>query len=117
MSMIGHARSNENYTNMFSNHTNRNDVKDSAAFHQLENRLNKIELIAEALWNLLKDKTDLTDNDLMDMVTEVDLQDGQLDGKATKIPFVECSQCHRKSNKSHYKCLYCGQEFKVTPFQ
>ncbi len=46
MSMIGHARSNENYTTMFSNHTNHNDVKDSAAFHQLENRLNKIELIA-----------------------------------------------------------------------
>ena len=62
-----------------------------------------------AMWSLMRDKTDLTEQDLMDRVKMLDLMDGVEDGKATRT-VSKCTQCNRPMHARHQKCLYCGCE-------
>jgi hypothetical protein len=70
----------------------------------------KLSLICQAMWTLIKEKTDLTDEDLIKMVTELDLKDGVLDGKYTKPP-VDCPKCGAKICRKFNRCLFCGEEY------
>lgn len=77
----------------------------------LEQRLDKMVMINMALWTLLKEVSDLTDEDLLKRVEEIDLSDGQLDGKV-RASAQKCSQCNRTVSKRHGRCLYCGAEIE-----
>ena len=81
----------------------RNDVQ------HVEQRLDQLVLANMALWSLLQEKTGLTEQDLLDRVQEIDLADGQADGKARKPP-AECAQCGRMMSPRHKRCIYCGTE-------
>jgi hypothetical protein len=76
---------------------------------QIEQRFDRLILVNMALWSLLQEKTGLTEQDLLDRVQEIDLADGQLDGKARK-PVVKCPDCDRVMSSRHKRCLYCGAE-------
>ena len=69
--------------------------------------LNKAMLICETLWELLRDSTKLTEQDLYKKMYEVDMRDGVLDGKNQRKA-VECGQCGRTVSSRHPACLYCG---------
>ncbi len=71
--------------------------------------LNKLTLICQAMWSLIEERTDLTEKDLLNRVTELDLKDGKLDGKYTTPP-VDCPKCGAKICKKYNRCLFCGQE-------
>ena len=73
----------------------------------LEERLKKLLLVSAALWELLKERTDLTEEDLLAKVQEVDLMDGAEDGKVTR-KVLKCHKCGRTMSPRHHKCLYCG---------
>jgi len=75
----------------------------------IEQRLDRLVLANMALWSLLQEKTGLTEQDLLDRVQEIDLADGQADGKARKPP-AECAQCGRMMSARHKQCIYCGTE-------
>lgn len=79
----------------------------SNEYIELRARIDKLALINMAMWSLLKEHTPLTENDLLERVKEIDLQDGQLDGKVRTTP-QECPECGRKLSQKHQKCLYCG---------
>ena len=81
----------------------RNDVQ------HIEQRLDQLVLANMALWSLLQEKTGLTEQDLLDRVQEIDLADGQADGKARKPP-VKCAECGRMMSPRHKRCIYCGTE-------
>jgi hypothetical protein len=83
---------------------------------ELKAQVEKLELIVEALWRQLKRHTELSDEDLIETITEIDLEDGQYDGKKAKQSFRECPGCHRRINKHHGKCFYCGEVLLVQPF-
>jgi len=72
--------------------------------------LDKLLLICQAMWELVKKKTDLKDEDLLKMVTELDLKDGKPDGKYTKPP-ADCPKCGAKICRKFNRCLFCGQEY------
>jgi hypothetical protein len=72
--------------------------------------LDKLLLICQAMWELVKEKTDLKDEDLLKMVTELDLKDGKPDGKYTKPP-VDCPKCGAKICRKFNRCFFCGQEY------
>lgn len=72
--------------------------------------LDKLLLICQAMWELIKEKTDLKDEDLLKMVTELDLKDGKPDGKYTKPP-VDCPKCGAKICRKFNRCFSCGQEY------
>ncbi len=70
----------------------------------------RLALVTRAVWELLRDKAGVTENELFAKVNEIDLRDGAADGKLRKQP-LECPQCRRVSNARRETCLYCGAAF------
>jgi hypothetical protein len=79
------------------------------AASDLEERLDKLSLICMAMWELIRQKTDLGETDLLAKVQELDLRDGAPDGKLTRR-VAKCPHCDRTMSPRHQKCLYCGYE-------
>jgi len=75
----------------------------------LTDRVDRLSLICMAMWSLMRDKTDLTEEDLMQRVKMLDLMDGQEDGKASRT-VSQCTACNRPMNARHKRCIYCGSE-------
>jgi uncharacterized OB-fold protein len=61
------------------------------------------------MWALVKEKLQLSDEDLARKMEEIDLMDGVRDGKIS-ARWRQCSACGRKSRESRADCLYCGGE-------
>jgi hypothetical protein len=78
---------------------------------ELEHHIARLSLMNQALWELLRDRLNLSDEDLAAKVNEVDVRDGVKDGMITQGP-LQCPRCGRISNSRHYKCLYCGLAFE-----
>ena len=88
-----------------------------ARVKDLEHQICRISLLNQALWELLRDRANLTDEDLERVANEIDLRDGQLDGRvAATAPPPECPSCHRVANKLRPYCLYCGKPVPKDPF-
>ena len=81
----------------------------------LEARLDRALLACEALWTILRDKLEITDLELVQRMNDLDLSDGQLDGKVRKTP-VSCPSCGRAIARRFPKCMYCGQAVVHDPF-
>ncbi|HUU60139.1 MAG TPA: hypothetical protein VMZ50_11390 [Phycisphaerae bacterium] len=75
----------------------------------LEDRVAQLSLVCSAMWSLIQEQTDLTEEDLMERVKEMDLQDGVADGKATK-KLGRCPHCGRPMSARKQRCLYCGKD-------
>lgn len=73
---------------------------------ELEARLDKLTLTCAALWQLMKAKTGVSDQQLTEAIREIDLRDGRLDGKVA-AEAKACPSCKRTMSKRHNKCLYC----------
>lgn len=86
-------------------------IDQSMKIRDLEQQIARINLLNQALWELLRERARLTDNDLLAKIKEVDLRDGVEDGRMTVTP-LECPSCGRVSSSKHWKCLYCGQLFE-----
>ena len=71
--------------------------------------LEKLFMLTEALWTILKEKHGCTDEELVRRVQEIDLRDGKLDGKVATVQ-PDCPQCGRKLMGKRPLCLYCGAE-------
>ncbi len=77
---------------------------DTAELHE---RIDQLLLVNSAMWELLAEKTGLTENDLVTRIAEIDARDGVADGKMTYAP-VKCRQCQRTIFPKQDKGLYCG---------
>ena len=82
---------------------------------ELRHQVERLSLLNQALWELIRGKAGLTDADLERMANEIDLRDGVADGKIGGGA-VACPTCHRVSNAKHFKCLYCGELFEKPLF-
>ncbi|MCH9672641.1 MAG: hypothetical protein K0U93_14475 [Gammaproteobacteria bacterium] len=74
---------------------------------QIEQRVDRLALAAQALWELLRDSTSLTEADVFMKMEEVDLRDGKLDGKIGK-EVSQCPGCQRNVSSKRTSCVYCG---------
>jgi len=83
----------------------------SEAVAQLERRVSRLSLVCQAMWELIREKTSITDAQLADKVLEVDLRDGQTDGRIGSTA-EECPNCHKPTNSRRPTCLSCGVELK-----
>jgi hypothetical protein len=90
--------------------SNRSDIKELAA------QVERLSLLNQAMWELLRDKLGLTDADLERLAAEIDLRDGKSDGKITTTP-VRCPSCSRVNNSRHGQCMYCGTLFAKMLFE
>ncbi len=77
--------------------------------------LSKTMLICEALWELLSESANLTEEDLHKKMYEVDMRDGVLDGKNQRRA-VECPDCGRTVSPRHPACVYCGTVIDTSVF-
>lgn len=76
---------------------------------ELQRHVNRLTLISQSFWELLRERTALTEEDLERKIVEVDLRDQKLDRKIT--PSVcQCPRCGRNTNSTRYRCLICGAE-------
>ncbi|HUU21809.1 MAG TPA: hypothetical protein VM389_04655 [Phycisphaerae bacterium] len=73
----------------------------------VEQRMDKLVLVCMAMWSLLKERAGLSEEDLLQRVGEIDMMDGQADGKSLK-QVAKCPQCGRTMSPRHSRCLYCG---------
>ncbi len=75
--------------------------------HDADERIDQLLLVSAAMWELVKEKTALTDEDLVNRVAILDAKDGNADGKMTYTP-TKCPKCNRTIFPKHSRCLYCG---------
>jgi hypothetical protein len=69
----------------------------------------RLMMITEALWTLLKEQHGYTDDELVKRVNEIDMRDGALNGQVAAELSPVCPQCHRQQPIKHRPlCLYCG---------
>lgn len=92
--------------------SNKGSAQNEAAIRitELENRLNRLSMITMALWETMKKQNpDITDSQLYELVKEIDLRDGKLDGQY--VPEAKaCPNCGKMMNPQYAQCLYCGAE-------
>jgi hypothetical protein len=78
---------------------------------RLETRYERMRLVTNALWQMLKEHTGLTDTDLKRFIERVDLLDGAADGKmAGQTGAMDCPKCARRILKSVIVCPWCGEK-------
>ncbi|MCX5660948.1 MAG: hypothetical protein NTW19_14680 [Planctomycetota bacterium] len=77
---------------------------------ELEAAVAKLQLIAQALWEIQQERGGIEEQALIDKVNEIDLRDGRLDGKLSGAKVRTCSGCNRPVNSRHLRCIYCGAE-------
>ena len=77
----------------------------------------KLFMITEALWEILKHEHGYTNEQLTSMIQDIDMKDGKLDGKVAKTGPANCSSCNRVLIERQAKCLYCGIPVSKEPFE
>ena len=80
--------------------------------HDTDERLDQLLLVCAAMWELIREKTNLTEEDLINRVAIIDARDGTADGKISQTP-VKCPKCHRTVAAKHQRCLYCGYQMPI----
>jgi hypothetical protein len=72
-------------------------------------------MVCQALWTILSEKLQVTEEELVNRVNDIDLSDGQLDGKVRRTA-AECPKCSRKVARRFPRCIYCGTMMQQDPF-
>lgn len=83
----------------------------------LEERIDRLTLLNEAMWRLLSEHLGFTDAHLEAKIHELDNADGNVDGRRTARP-TRCGNCDSMVHPKHRICQYCGAEAPdgATPF-
>ncbi len=78
----------------------------------LTRQVDGLSLGCQALWEILRERVNLTDEDVREKILEIDLRDGQADGKIAKTA-LDCPSCARKASPTRPTCLYCGADIST----
>lgn len=73
----------------------------------LADRLERLQLACQAMWELIRDRTQLTEQDLENKILEIDVRDGKIDGQIS-TQALECHACGRPTNSKRATCVICG---------
>lgn len=70
-------------------------------------QIDRLTLACQAMWELLRDHSDLTEDQLKAKILEIDARDGTVDGKiGHKI--LDCPSCGQKTGTRRAYCVFCG---------
>ncbi len=72
----------------------------------LHDRVDRLTLLCEAMWNIISDRLEFTEDDLLRAVMAVDGSDGSPDGRKTKTP-LKCD-CGAMVHPRVSNCQFCG---------
>jgi hypothetical protein len=76
-------------------------------------RIEKLALTCQALYEILRDKTDVKDADVVAKMDEIDARDGKANGKMNQ-QVLDCPGCGQKTNSRRSTCVICGERL-ITP--
>jgi hypothetical protein len=68
----------------------------------LKHDVDRLLLISEALWMLLKREHGYSDDVLTDLISKID-------GRGVKVPSRQCPYCSRPNSGNRPLCIYCGK--------
>ena len=85
----------------------RRDLREDTA--DLHARIDRLTLVNEAIWTLLKEASNLTEQHLVDRVKELDESDGQGDG-VFRPAAHRCTKCEAAVGHGRRTCMFCGAE-------
>lgn len=84
------------------------DIRRSGGnFSDLQRQVDKMALVNQALYELLRDRTGITDEDLRRKISEVDKRDGAEDGTVKAAP-LRCPKCGGAVTVGALSCQTCG---------
>ena len=75
---------------------------------ELDEKIDQLALKCQALWEIVRSETSLSDSDIKTKIHEIDMRDGVSDGKITKSE-RHCNSCGHAVGKRYVRCLYCGK--------
>jgi hypothetical protein len=78
--------------------------------------IDRLLLITEALWTLMKQEHGYTDDKLVKLIQDIDHRKTNAQGVAVKDPPVACPVCGRPNTASRIACLYCGSRLPANLF-
>jgi hypothetical protein len=80
------------------------------ATSRLEERIDRLVLLCRAMFELMQETSNaFTEDRLLAKVLEIDLRDGQADGKMTAKP-KRCPKCDAMIAPKFGRCLFCGYQ-------
>lgn len=77
----------------------------------LRRQLERLSLACQAMWELLRDRSDLTEEDIDSKILEIDARDGSIDGRIG-AQLTNCTSCGRPTNSKRGSCVMCGAPLK-----
>lgn len=84
-----------------------NRARQRAQFENLEDQISRLKLIVESMWELMSEVTGLTTEQLEQRISEVDMDDGQADGRKVHAAAM-CTQCDSMIPSRSKVCTYCS---------
>ncbi len=89
-----------------------------SSVNEVKMDIERLLMITEALWTMIQEEHNYSDEDLIKKIAEIDLRDGRLDGRvAPSAPSGKCVKCNRTLSKKRPTCLYCGAAVVKDPFE
>ncbi len=76
-----------------------------------ERQISHLTLLCQSMWELLREQSGLTDNQLRAKIADIDTRDGRVDGKINPSVF-QCPSCGANCNSSRQSCTMCGGDLK-----
>ncbi len=83
-------------------------VARDAAF-RLEEQVDRLALICCAMFELIQETSGISEEHLRKKIAEVDLRDGQADGRMTPTA-KKCPTCDATISPKFRRCLFCGHK-------
>ena len=83
---------------------------------ELEEKVERLLIITEALWSILQEKLSLDEQELVRRMVQIDMRDGKLDGRVTPSVPGPCPKCNRTLSKGRPRCMFCGEPITPMPF-
>ena len=74
---------------------------------RLESKIDGLAMICQALFEILRDKGGISQEEVEEKIREIDLRDGREDGRIAGRP-TECPQCRRPAHTRQRVCMYCS---------
>jgi hypothetical protein len=80
---------------------------------EADRRVERLQLVVQAMWEMMREREGFTDPQLENMILEIDLRDGVKDGRMAREVAV-CDACGRKTGVRHHRrCFYCGNTLQA----
>ena len=82
---------------------------------RLEEKLDRLALITRAMFELMQQSHGLSEEQLAKKVVEIDVRDGQQDGRMSPQP-KRCPKCEAMISPKFARCLFCGYRDDAAAF-